>query len=72
MDEEAVLSILPASLHGGDLFLSYNTKKPEFLSSTLVLYDYKYHYFGEVTTVCLLIFYFVRVIVIDVKGKVKG
>ena len=46
MDEFAVLTILPSSLHAGSLYLNYNANQPEFLGSTLVLYDFKFHYFG--------------------------
>lgn len=72
MDETAVLTLLPASNHGGNLFLSYSAKDPTFIASTLQLYDYKYHYFGICVTFILLVLFMVKGVVLDPNGKDKG
>lgn len=42
------------------------------MASTLVLFDFKYHYFGMIVSIYLLIFYFVKGVVLDGRGKDKG
>ena len=72
MDESTVLTLLPASTHGGTLFLSYSSSNPEFVASTLVVYDYKFHYVGIVISVYLIIFNLLKGVVLDPNGKDKG
>ena len=72
MDQAIVLTLLPTSLHGGDLYLSYNAHSPEFIASAISIFDYNYHYFGIVMAIYLFVFYFAKGVVIDVKGKDKG
>jgi hypothetical protein len=54
------------------LYLSYNANQPEFIGSTLVLYDFKFHYFGEIVSVCMLVLFIVKGVVLNNKDKDKG
>jgi hypothetical protein len=59
-------------LHGGDLYLNYNANQPEFIASVISILQFNYHYFGISMAVFLFFFYFVKGVVVDVKGKDKG
>ena len=72
MDESAVLTLLPASQHGGNLFLSYSTNDPVFIASTLRVYGFGYHYFGVCVAVLLLALCAVKGAVLDPNGSDKG
>ena len=63
---------MPASLHGGSLFLTYNANRPEFVASIMVIFSYHYHYFGIIVAIYMLFFYFIKGVVLDCKGKDKG
>lgn len=52
--------------------MSYSASDPIFIRSIQPLYDNSYHYFGIIVTLYLLIFYIVKGVSLDPKGKDKG
>ena len=38
----------------------------------MVIFDYKYHYFGIGIAIFLFVIYFLKAVVVDTKGKDKG
>ena len=71
MDQNTVQTILPSS-QGGDLKLSYNINQPEFVASTLRLHSHFYYLFGIMVTIYIIIFYFLKAVVINPNGRDKG
>lgn len=42
------------------------------MASTLVIYDFKYHYFGIFVSIYLFFFYLAKGVVLDTQDKDKG
>jgi hypothetical protein len=72
MSDSTVYAILSNPTHGGDLQMSYNINSPEFIASTLHLRQYYYHFFGWGAALFLLVFYFLKGVVLDPEGPDKG
>ena len=52
--------------------MSYNINGAEFIASTLHLRQYYYHFFGWGAALFLLVFYFIKGVVLDPEGPDKG
>ena len=73
MGSNTVGVILASSAsHGGALQMSYNINSPEFIASTLNLRSYYYNYFGLIIVLFLLVFYFIKGVILDPEGTEKG
>ena len=72
MYQNAVESILTSVGTGSSLQMSTSINSPEFIGSTLGLRSYFYHFFGWGVVVFLLVFYFLKTVVLDSEGKDKS
>ena len=72
MQSSAVKAVLPTTSQSGDLKLGYNINQPEFVASTLKLYNHFFYIFGIVVTIYMFAFYFVKSVIIEPRGRDKG
>jgi hypothetical protein len=70
--EATMLQMLPSATHSGSLLVSYNIGQPEFFMSAAKAQSYYYHFFGAFLTAYVLVFYFIKAVVVDPIGQDKG
>ena len=71
MNEQTLQSIYPTATTGS-FQVSYNSNQPEFLASVFPKYKSYFHFFGWFVVIYIILFYFIRGVIVTPKCKDKG